>query len=627
MLTVKDGIVLLTLADGSIYKPSAKEIYAQKDNGSFEHKGYMYPSLSTLGIRFSSLSITPAIRVKNANENLVIELYITKRNVETKIVVSDGIFNDYVIVNNTWYYVNDSVDIINSTINRYKINPLSLSYSEYVKFMREMSLAGYDIEDAVVSYMNELTQSSTSSSPAGLKATLFPYQEGGNRWISYMVNHGCGCVLADEMGLGKTLQIISVMGILKEEKHNAHFLVVCPVSLLVNWQREIAKFYPSLSTYIHYGAQRTGNYQELLTYDVTIMSYSCAVTDTGLLTMIKWDLLVIDEAQNIKNPSAKRTKAVKRINTVVPIAVTGTPFENHMTDIWSIIDFVLPGFLGNLHQFEETFPDDVDSAVKLEKIISPILLRRRVSEVAKDLPERVDIPQPILMTEEEASLYESNRVSDDSVGDLKSMQLSQIQKLRTFCTHPFVYNELLDTVDPTSVSNKYSRLCEILEEIFEKKEKVVIFTSFRKMIELIYNDIKNRFGVYTDYIDGSVAASDRQARVDAFSDKEGAGLLVLNPKAAGAGLNITCANHAIHYNLEWNPAIEDQASARIYRRGQNKTVFIHRLYYVDTIEEIINEKIQNKRKLSSRAVIGNDGSTADQEYLLKALSVSPFKNK
>lgn len=627
MLTVKDGIVLLTLADGSVYKPSAKEIYAQKDNGSFEHKGYMYPSLSTLGIRFSSLSITPVIRVKNANENLVIELYITKRNVETKIVVSDGIFNDYVIVNNTWYYVNDSVDIINSTIKRYKINPLSLSYSEYVKFKREMSLAGYDIEDAVVSYMNELTQSSTSSSPAGLKATLFPYQEGGSRWISYMVNHGCGCVLADEMGLGKTLQIISVMGILKEEKHNAHFLVVCPVSLLVNWQREIAKFYPSLSTYIHYGAKRTGNYQELLAYDVTIMSYSCAVTDTGLLTMIKWDLLVIDEAQNIKNPSAKRTKAVKGINTVVPIAVTGTPFENHMTDIWSIMDFVLPGFLGNLHQFEETFPDDVDSAVKLEKIISPILLRRRVSEVAKDLPERIDIPQPILMTEEEASLYESNRVSDDSIGDLKSMQLSKIQKLRTFCTHPFVYNEHLDTVDPTSVSNKYSRLCEILEEIFEKKEKVVIFTSFRKMIELIYNDVKNRFGVYTDYIDGSVAASDRQARVDAFSDKEGAGLLVLNPKAAGAGLNITCANHAIHYNLEWNPAIEDQASARIYRRGQNKTVFIHRLYYVDTIEEIINEKIQNKRKLSSRAVIGNDGSTADQEYLLKALSVSPFKNK
>ncbi len=618
---------MLPLADGNVYKPSAKEIYAQKDNSSFEHKGYMYPSLSTLGIRFSSLSITPSIRVKNINENLVIELFLIKRNVETKIVVSDGIFNDYVIVNNTWYYINGTVDAINSILRRYGINPLSLSYSEYVKFKREVSLAGYDIEDMIVSYLHELTQSAVLSCSTRLKATLFPYQEVGSRWISYMVNHGCGCVLGDEMGLGKTLQIISVMGLLKEKKHDAHFLVVCPVSLLVNWQREIAKFYPSLSTYIHYGAKRTGNYQILLDYDVTIMSYSCAVTDTGLLSMIKWDLLVIDEAQNIKNPTAKRTKAVKRINTVVPIAVTGTPFENHMTDIWSIIDFVLPGFLGSLHQFEETFPDDVDSAVKLEKIISPILLRRRVSEVAKDLPERIDIPQPILMTEEEASLYESNRVSDDPIEDLKSMQLSKIQKLRTFCTHPFVYDEHLDTVDPTSVSNKYSRLCDILEEILEKKEKVVIFTSFRKMIDLIYKDVNNRFGIYTDYIDGSVSASDRQARVDAFSAIDGAALLVLNPKAAGAGLNITCANHAIHYNLEWNPAIEDQASARIYRRGQDKTVFIHRLYYVDTIEEIINEKIQNKRKISNSAIIGNDGSAADQKYLLKALSVSPFKNK
>lgn len=627
MLTVKEGMILLALADGSVYKPSAKEIYAQKDCESFEHKGCTYPSLSTLGIRFSSLSVSPSVRVKNVNENLIIELFLTKRNIETKVVVSDGIFNDYVIVNNTWYYINDTVDAINSILKRYKINPLSLSYSEYVKFKREVSLAGYDIEDAVVSYMHELAQSVVSSCPTGLKATLFPYQEGGSRWISYMVNHGCGCVLGDEMGLGKTLQIISVMGLLKEKKHDAHFLVVCPVSLLANWQREIAKFYPSLSTYIHYGAKRTGNYQMLLNYDVTIMSYSCSVTDAGLLTMIKWDLLVIDEAQNIKNPTAKRTKAVKRINALVPIAVTGTPFENHMTDIWSIIDFVLPGFLGSLHQFEETFPDDVDSAVKLEKIISPILLRRRVSEVAKDLPERIDIPQPILMTEEEASLYESSRVSDDPIGDLKSMQLSKIQKLRTFCTHPFVYDEHLDTVDPSSVSNKYSRLCEILEEIFEKNEKVIIFTSFRKMIDLIYKDVKKRFGVYTDYIDGSVAASDRQARVDAFSAIDGAALLVLNPKAAGAGLNITCANHAIHYNLEWNPAIEDQASARIYRRGQVKTVFIHRLYYVDTIEEIINEKIQNKRNISNSAIIGNDGSAADQEYLLKALSVSPFKNK
>ena len=165
-----------------------------------------------------------------------------------------------------------------------------------------------------------------------------------------------------------------------------------------------------------------------------------------------------------------------------------------------------------------------------------------------------------------------------------------------------------------------------LEEIFEKGEKVVIFTSFRKMIDMLCNDIKQRYGVYVNYIDGSVPAKERQLTIDEFGTVVGAGALVLNPKAAGAGLNITCANHAIHYNLEWNPAVEDQASARVFRRGQEKTVFVHRLYYVDTIEEIINEKIQNKRILSDNAIIGNTGSTTDQEYLIKALSASPYKH-
>ena len=355
------------------------------------------------------------------------------------------------------------------------------------------------------------------------------------------------------------------------------------------------------------------------------MSYSCAVTDAGLLSMTKWDLLVIDEAQNIKNPKAQRTKAIKEIACDIPIAVTGTPFENHMTDIWSLVDFIMPGFLGNLYQFEQTFADDIKSAIALEKLITPLLLRRRVKDVAKDLPERVDIPQSIVMSDEEAFLYEDNRHIEEPHEELKSMQLAKIQKLRTFCTHPCVYNADYMGEDPTSISTKYTRLCEILEEIFTSNEKVVIFTSFKRMIDLMHKDIRERFNVYTNYIDGSVDASERQKIIDEFTSVEGPGALILNPKAAGAGLNITCANHAIHYNLEWNPAIEDQASARVYRRGQNKTVFVHRLYYVDTIEEIINEKIQSKRRLSDNVIIGNSGTVTEQEYLIKALSASPYK--
>ena len=333
------------------------------------------------------------------------------------------------------------------------------------------------------------------------------------------------------------------------------------------------------------------------------MSYSCAITDAGLLTMTKWELLVIDEAQNIKNPNAKRTKAIKQIIRDTSIAVTGTPFENHLTDVWSL----------------------VDSAISLEKLISPLILRRRVKDVAKDLPERIDIPLPIIMSEDEARIYEDSRLAEDPHQELKSLQLAKIQRLRTFCTHPCVYDVNYTKEDPTSISTKYMRLCEILEEIFESKEKVVIFTSFKRMIELMCRDIRNRFNVYVDYIDGSVEVPERQRKIDDFSMVEGSGALILNPKAAGVGLNITCANHAIHYNLEWNPAVEDQASARVYRKGQEKTVFIHRLFYVDTIEEIINEKIQAKRLLSNKAIIGNSGVITEQEYIIKALSASPYK--
>ena len=492
--------------------------------------------------------------------------------------------------------------------------------------VKELSRFGIEISDNVFDTVQKIKESIDVSVPLGLNATLYPYQLGGAKWLDFMVRQKCGSILGDEMGLGKTLQIIAIMGMLKERKRDAHFLVVCPVSLLENWRRELIRFYPSLSVNIHYGSKRTGDYRELMMYDVNIMSYSCTITDAGLLTMTHWDLLVVDEAQNIKNPKARRTKAVKQINCDVPIAVTGTPFENHMTDVWSIVDFVMPGFLGKLYQFELDYPDDVNSAVALEKLITPLMLRRRVKDVAKDLPERIDIPQSIIMSDEEACLYEDSRVSNDPHEELKSMQLAKIQKLRTFCTHPCVYDANYMDEDPTSISTKYKRLCEILEEIFESKEKVVIFTSFKRMIDVMTNDIQKRFGVYTNFIDGSVEARERQEVVDKFSSYEGPGALILNPKAAGAGLNITCANHAIHYNLEWNPAIEDQASARIYRRGQEKTVFIHRLFYVDTIEEIINEKIQSKRLLSDNAIIGNNGAIIEQEYLIKALSASPYKS-
>lgn len=253
------------------------------------------------------------------------------------------------------------------------------------------------------------------------------------------------------------------------------------------------------------------------------------------------------------------------------------------------------------------------------------MIRRRVKDVGKSLPKRIDVPVPILMTQEEASYYENGRLAGQEDYGLTEMQLEKIQKLRMFCTHPMVYDINLINADPITLSNKYARLCELLDEIFLYREKVIVFTSFSKMIHLIVDDISKRFKVFTNYIDGSVSPSKRQTIVDEFSSINGSALLVLNPTAAGTGLNITAANHVIHYNLEWNPSKEDQASARVYRTGQTKNVVVHRLYYVDTIEEIINELIQKKRDLSEAAIVGNIGSSESKEQLIEALKKSPYK--
>lgn len=619
-----DGLLQLTLLDNALHYPGAYEVLSQKDSDSFVYGGCNYEPLSSIGIRVSQIGVH-SIAAFSYTDNISLSIHVERKGVTIAVPLINKRFVDYIIHDGVWRACDSTVETVNNVLSKLNLDPSEISFSQYVIVKKEFELAKIDVHDDVSALVASIRKSESFGNPSGLQANLYPYQASGAKWLDFMTSHHCGCILGDEMGLGKTLQIITLMGAFKESKKNAHFLVICPVSLMENWKREISKFYPSLEACIHYGSKRTGDPKELLSHDVVIMPYSCAVADSGLLTMTKWDILVLDEAQNIKNPDARRTKAVKSIICEMPIAVSGTPFENHMTDIWSLIDFILPGFLGTRHQFDSAYGDDVGSAVRLEKIITPLILRRRVKDVAKDLPERVDIPVPIVMVDDEARLYEDCRLADNPHEELKELQIEKIQKLRTFCTHPCVYNPNYAETDPAKISTKYERLCAILQEIFENGEKAVVFTSFRRMTDLLLHDIRYRFNVYADFIDGSVAAKERQNIVDKFTDHIGPGMLVLNPKAAGTGLNITSANHAIHYNLEWNPAVEDQASARIYRKGQDKTVFIYRLYYIDTIEEIINERIQNKRMLSDNVIVGNVGQNTEKEYLLKALSATPYK--
>jgi SNF2 family DNA or RNA helicase len=425
------------------------------------------------------------------------------------------------------------------------------------------------------------------------------------------------------MGLGKTIQVVALLAS-PEREHVAPSLVIAPSTLLENWRREIAKFAPTLRTYIHQGSQRTGDFRELLQKDVVITSYDTAVRDSSMLRMIEWPIVVLDEAQAIKNPDTKRAVSVKKLKRKVGIAVTGTPIENRLRDLWSILDFCIPGYLGDEASFEQQFSDDLTGAASLEPLVSPVLLRRKVSEVAQDLPPRIDIPQALTLSEIEAEEYE--RIRQETIAEYGgNATLVALGRLRMFCAHPMLLDSVPWTTARALTFGKFQRLFEIADEVFENRQKMLVFTSYNRMAELIRQTVRERYGFFAEVINGDTLVPERQVIVDRFSQTPGAALLALNPKAAGTGLNITAATHVVHYNLEWNPAVEDQASARAYRRGQQLPVTIHRLFYADTVEEAVDDRLSRKRLLSKTAVVGVEGAKDDYADIVRALQASPAR--
>jgi SNF2 family DNA or RNA helicase len=467
------------------------------------------------------------------------------------------------------------------------------------------------------------TSKSEDDRPDGLVGELYPYQRKGWKWLALIEREGLGGILADEMGLGKTLQVIALLLTAWKKENDNRTLIIATGTLLENWRRELKKFAPSLTVLVHHGARRTGFPTELTCFAVVVTSYETAANDVGLLRQINWNIVVLDEAQAIKNPATKRAIAVKRLHRRVGIAVTGTPVENRLSDLWSIMDFVLPGYLGPQQQFERKYADDLSGAEALKPNVSPILLRRTIKEVATDLPERIEIPQALELEPIAARKYEELRKSIlEEYGEAGG--LVALTKLRMFCAHPFVLERRDD--DPAELSPKYARLMEILEEIIDCGQKALVFTSFQEMTDILTLNLPRRWpAVWCDYIDGRKPISQRQTVIDLLTQHKGAGVLVLNPRAAGVGLNISAANHVIHYNLEWNPAVEDQASARAYRRGQSLPVTIHRLFYVDTVEEIIDDRLTKKRQLAQTAVTSTNRDD-DLGDLLIALRKSPVKH-
>ncbi len=560
------------------------------------------------------------------SRSISLKLFVERNGYKIPIDIMDGQIIDHAIFENEWFYINGNIEEIREILSEAHITQAgTITMAQYMSVLRRI---WNEDNPAISNFVDNstLNQDVTDTIiPVGIQANLYKYQKTGYGWLRYMLSENDGCILGDEMGLGKTLQIITLFQEYKKFR-KVPVLVIAPVSLLQNWKRECEKFAPDLKVLIHHGSDRTGRYKVFNEYDVVVTSYSVAVSDISVMNMIRWNIVVLDEAQNIKNPNSNRTVYTKQISRIKSIAVTGTPFENHITDIWSVLDFIMPGILGELKEFNKKITDDLTGAAKIEPILSPLMIRRLVKDVADDLPEKIIIPVPLAMSEREADIYEIYRQELNPDGDSEKLNLVMIQKLRQFCTHPGICDDVFG-VNPYETSVKYQRFCEILEEIIMSKEKAIAFTSYTKMFEIMGNDVVSRFGIPVMKINGSTPVAERQSIIDEFNGVNGAALLILNPKAAGTGLNITAANHVIHYNLEWNPALEDQSSARAYRRGQKKNVFIYRLFYENTVEQVVNERIDRKRDIAENAVIGTDGESTNREDILRALLLTPANRK
>jgi len=625
---IHNSTLLLKSPEDSVILPSARDIYNAfyKDILTFNSiEADINPGIAFPGLVFSKipLDLKLIIDFDSDQNSFHIRTYIKAFDRDTSIELYPEDFHiaDHIIINHTWYpFVPGRIEEIKTILNSVGLDKAGLiSLQQYLR-LREIANDNHVINDLTegVSIASPLPMD-THTSISLFTGTLYPYQYNGFRWLKMISNFDAGCILADEMGLGKTIQVVALMA-WQFDATKLPSLIIAPSTLLENWRRELHRFAPELTVLVHQGPERYGLPSHVRNFNIVVTSYDVAVRDLSLIKMLNWNILVTDEAQAIKNPSAKRTLAVKEIPHRMAIAVTGTPLENHLTDLWSIMDFVFPGLLGTLSEFNQKYTDDTQSAVLIERQISPIMLRRRVQEVAKDLPERIDIPQPLIMDNFSAMEYETIR--QDCLGEKGDGSLfASLTKLRMYCTHSLLLEnnnrEILSSI-------KYQRLTEILEEIFASGDKVLIFTSYQKMTDIMLSDISERFGVHCDWIDGRVPTSDRQLKIDFLSEYDGPAVLILNPRAAGTGLNITAANHVVHYNLEWNPALEDQASARAYRRGQTRPVTIHRMFYINTVEEVINKRVEQKRALAEIAISGTDGAIDNYQDIIAALQMSPI---
>ncbi|MBE9200281.1 MULTISPECIES: DEAD/DEAH box helicase [unclassified Nodularia (in: cyanobacteria)] len=455
--------------------------------------------------------------------------------------------------------------------------------------------------------------------PANFQGQLRPYQERGAAWLAFLERWGLGACLADDMGLGKTIQLIAFLLHLKEQDALENpTLLVCPTSILGNWEREIKKFAPSLKVLQHHGDKRLKGkafLEAVKKQDVIITSYSLIHRDVKSLQSVDWQMIVLDEAQNVKNPEAKQSQAVRELKTTFRIALTGTPVENKLQELWSILDFLNPGYLGNRQFFQRRFAmpiekyGDTASLNQLRGLVQPFILRRLKTDrdIIQDLPEKQEMTVFCGLAAEQAALYQ--QVVEASLAEIESaeglqrrgMILGLLVKLKQICNHPAQYLKLATLQEHSSA--KLQRLDEMLNVALEEGDRALIFTQFAEWGKLLKAHLQEKLGQEILFLYGGSTKKQREEMIDRFQhDPQGPPIMILSLKAGGVGLNLTRANHVFHFDRWWNPAVENQATDRVFRIGQTRNVQVHKFVCTGTLEEKIHDMIESKKQLAEQVV-------------------------
>lgn len=526
-------------------------------------------------------------------------------------------------IKNNYFYI-DETDIIRIK----KI--MTGKYKSKAQRILQSAILGttIDNDDVVLDIsaekiISKLKEEDTLPVPDNICAKLRPYQIRGFNWILHNSRLGLGSILADDMGLGKTLQTIVFLQQMKDDNLFADkkVLIIAPLGLIYNWKSELQRFAPNLSSYIYYGQNRN---LKLFDADILISTYGILRTDFKLFNTLKWSVMVIDEAQNIKNRSTAQTQAACSICADIHIALSGTPVENNLSELWSIMNFVNPGYFGSFQHFTDNFTipiqtqNDKERADKLRKISAPFVLRRLKTDktIISDLPDKIVRNIYVSLNENQVVLYnqvvkdtlkfieEINYESDDSEFRRSGLIFQMVLSLKQICNHPALYLKNFDR--NSSLSGKTEVFMSLLKVLIENKQKVLIFTQFKQMGDILVDMIKSELSYKPLFLHGGCNIDEREKMVQKFQSDNNEQIFILSLKAAGTGLNLTAANHVIHFDLWWNPAVEAQATDRAYRIGQHQNVIVHRFITKNTFEEKIDNIIQQKKELADLIITAGE---------------------